>query len=85
MQIGPEHLAVDAIGRVQHVVMVVPVDADEHEAEHVGQEYRNQRPQGVPRHLVRDVELEHHDRDEDGDNAVAERLETSLCHQWIRY
>jgi len=85
VQVRPQHSAVDAIRGVQHVVMVVPVDADEDEAEHVGEKDRHERSEGAPARLVRDVEFEHHDRDDDGDYPIAERFETSLCHGRIRY
>jgi hypothetical protein len=80
VQVRPEDLAVDPLGRVQHVVVVVPVDAEVDEAEHVRQEHRGQRAQRVPVRAVRDLQLEDQDRDQDGDDAVTERLETPLAH-----
>jgi hypothetical protein len=32
---------------------------------------------------VRDLQLQDHDRDQDGDDAVAERFETSLGHSVV--
>src|SRR5947209_18404674 len=34
----------------------------------------------MPRSTSRDAQLEHHDRDQDGDHAIAESLEPSLRH-----
>ena len=61
--------------------MVVPVDAEHHEAEDVGQEDRQQRAKRGEIVAVRDLELQDHDRDQDGDDAVAEGLEARLAHR----
>ena len=37
MEIGPQRRAVDPIRRLQHVVVIVPVDPQEHEAQNVAQ------------------------------------------------
>src|SRR5436305_648510 len=79
-QVGPQDVAVHPLDGVQQVVVVVPVDADEGEAEQVAQEHGDQRPE---RGQVRPrwyLELQHHDGDDDGDHAVAERFETPLAH-----
>src|SRR5690348_13677140 len=60
--------------------MVVPVDAEVDEAQHVAQKDREHRTQRGERRVVRHVQLEHHDRDEDGDHAIAERFEPIRCH-----
>src|ERR1700752_3853703 len=65
---------------MQQVMVVVPVDADVSEAEHVTQEHRQERPNRVQRVAVRRPEFQHHDRDDDGDDAIAERLETAFGH-----
>ena len=81
VQIRPQDAAVDPVGHLQHVVMIVPVDAENHEAQHVGEEHRHDRLQRRPVGAVRHLELQHHDRDEDGDHAVAERLEPPFAHR----
>ena len=43
VQVGPEHAAGDVFARHGAVMMVVPVDADVDEAEHVAEEHRQQR------------------------------------------
>ena len=60
---------------MQHVVVVVPVDAQVDEAQHVAQEHRQQRAQVGEIVAVRHLQLQHHDGDDDGEHAVAERLE----------
>src|SRR4051794_37202693 len=42
-QVGPQDVAVHPLDGVQQVVVVVPVDADEGEAEQVAQEHGDQR------------------------------------------
>ena len=69
------------VGHVQHVVVVVPVDAEEHEAQHVAQERPATSGRSAPGRAVRDLQLEHHDRDEDRDHAVAEGFEPSFAHR----
>ena len=80
VQVGPQDRPGDRLHRVQHMVMVVPVDADVDEAQHIAQEDRQQRPQVGEGGPVRDLQLEHHDGDDDGDDAVAEGFQPSLPH-----
>src|SRR5688572_18142089 len=65
---------------MQHVVMVVPVDADNDEAEDVTDEHRAQRCDRVEILAVRHFHLEHHDGDDDGDDAVAECFQPAFAH-----
>ena len=71
--------------RVQQVVMIVPVDADEHEAQHIRQEHRHQRRERRDIGPVRHLHLQHHDRDDDGDHAIAERFQPSLAHSMLSH
>ena len=80
MQVRPQDRAVDPVDHVQHVVMVVPVDADEDEAHQVGQKHGHQRLQRVPPGSVRHFQLEDHDRDDDRDHAVAECFKARFAH-----
>ena len=80
MQVGPEDGAVDALGRLEHVVMVVPVDAEEDEAQDVGQKHRQQWTERLAVGAVRHLQLQHHDRDQYGEYAVAERFEPAFAH-----
>src|SRR4051812_46891987 len=65
---------------MQHVMVIVPVDADVDEAQHVAHEDGDQRCQGGYAVPVRNLQLEHHDGDDDGYHAIAERLQPSLSH-----
>ena len=68
------------VGGVQHVMVVVPVDAEVDEAQHVAEEHGHERPSAARSVAVRHLQLQHHDGDDDGDHAVAERLEPILFH-----
>src|SRR5206468_2068481 len=78
MRVGPEDAAVHRVHGLQHVMMVVPVDPEEHEAHDVAQEHGDQRSQRADVGSVRRTHLEDHDRDDDGDHAVAERFHPGL-------
>ena len=80
MQVGPQDAAADFLRGLQHVVMIVPVDADEDEAQDVAEEYRDQGLQGGEIMPLRHFHLQHHDGDDDGDHAVTEGFEASLVH-----
>src|SRR4030095_1800314 len=80
MQVRPQDRAVHAEGNVEHVVMIVPVDPEIDEAQHVGQELRQHRAQRGEIGSLRCLQLEHHDRDDDRDHAIAERFEPARFH-----
>jgi len=65
VQVRPQRRAVHVMDRMEHVVMIVPVDADEHEAQHVAEEHRNERRERLRVGIVRNLQLQHHDRDDD--------------------
>ncbi len=62
------------------MMVIIPVDADENIAQHVAEKSRNHWTQARQRGFVRDAQIEHHDRDEDGDHAIAESFEPSFAH-----
>jgi hypothetical protein len=62
------------------MMVIVPVDPHVHEAEDIAEEDRQQRPERRQVLAVRNFQLQHHDRDDDGDHAVAERFEPVLAH-----
>src|SRR6266567_7220657 len=62
------------------MVVVVPVDADIHEAQDVGEQGRSNRRECGEVRAVRRLQLQDHDRDDDSDHAVAERFEPALPH-----
>ncbi len=60
--------------------MIAPVDTDEDKAKRVAEKYGSDRDQRLPGSLVRNFEFQHHDRDDDRDHSVAERLQPSFAH-----
>jgi hypothetical protein len=63
-------------------MVVVPVDAEEDEAEHVGAQFCRQRRQPRPIVTFGRLKLEHHDGDQNCNDAVAERFEPPFAHGW---
>src|ERR1700752_2048652 len=61
-------------------MVIIPVDADEDIAQQVAEKSRDHGTQARQRGFVRDAQIEHHDRDEDGDHAIAESFEPSFAH-----
>src|SRR5215475_12492169 len=80
MQVGPEDLAIDPLSGVEQMMMVVPVNAEKNEAEDVSQEYRDERTKRLPVTAVGNPQLQDHDGDEDGDDAITEGFETIFLH-----
>ena len=80
VQVGPQHSPSHPVNKLEQVVVVVPVDAQVHEAQQVGQQPRRRLGQGVERWLVRHAQLQHHDRDDDREYGVAEGLQPAGCH-----
>ena len=60
--------------------MIVPVDADVDKAQHVAQENGKQRLQRFEIVAVRDLQLQHHDGDDDREHTIAEGFEPVLFH-----
>src|SRR5215831_10350965 len=80
MQIRPEHQPRDGMRRLQHVVVVIPIDTQVDEAQHVAQEDGDHGPQRLDALAVGHLHLQHHDGDEDGDYAITERFQPILSH-----
>ena len=76
MEIGPEDAAANSMSYIQQMMMIIPVDSDVKETQRVTQEYRDERPKRIKGGLVRRFQLEDHDRDYDGNNAIAECFES---------
>src|SRR5450631_3901672 len=89
MQVCPEDAAGHFVDGVEHVVVVVPVDADVDEAEDVAEHYRQDRLQGGKIAAGGHFHLQDHDGDDDGQHAVAEGFQSVCSHGWspgcVRY
>lgn len=80
VEICPKHRRADVGNGVEDVVVIVPVDADVEEAEDVAKEDREDCRKSCPVGTFGDVELKHHDRDDDGEDSVGESFEAVLLH-----
>ena len=81
MEIRPEHPSVDAVDQVKEMVMIAPVDRDVDETKHVTQEDRYRLLERAEVGGVRRLQIEHHDRDDDGDHAITEGNDPVLFHR----
>src|SRR5688500_11117998 len=80
MQVRPQDSSADPLGRVQEVMMIVPIDAKVNEAEDVAEKHGQQRLQGGERRAVRHFQFQHHDGDDNRQHAIAERFESAFGH-----
>jgi hypothetical protein len=80
VEVRPEDAAADVFGGLEEVVMVVPVDADVDETEDVAEEDGQERFQCGEVGGVRDFQFQHHDGDDDREDAVAEGFEPGGFH-----
>ncbi len=62
------------------MVMVVPIDADVNVTQNIAQEHRQQRLQVGEFGRAGHLQFQHHDGDDDGDDAVAEGFQPVLFH-----
>src|SRR6266849_2268521 len=81
VQIGPEYCASHRGTGMQHVMVVVPVDANIDETEDITEKHREQSSQIYQAAGMRDLHLQHHDRDNDRDHAVTECLQPPCGHR----
>src|SRR5437762_14203334 len=62
------------------MMMVVPVDAQIDEAEHVTRDHGNEWPQRGEIVAVWHLQLQHRDRENDGEHAIAEGFQPAFAH-----
>src|SRR2546423_8200190 len=78
MQIRPKNSAIYATRGLDQMMVIVPVDAQVKETQHVTQKNRQERFDSRPIQAVRHLELQHHDCDDDREHSVAKRFESVL-------
>src|SRR5687767_7715998 len=79
MQIRPKCTTIDVLNSMKQMMMIVPVNAEEDEAQCVGQKCRQQR--NKRRHIgaVRYLQIQHHDGNDYGDHAIAKCFQSTLA------
>ena len=66
---------------LKKVMVVIPINAKNHKTQHVTQKYRGERAQGSQIRSLRRSQLENHDGNDDGNDAIAERGKPCLFHR----
>src|SRR5258706_3876110 len=80
MQVRPQYPTRHPVGEIEHVMMIVPVDGEDDEAEYVGEKYRKESRQRRQVGAMRHLKLQHHDRDQDRDHSMTERAQSLIAH-----
>src|SRR5258708_12451488 len=65
---------------MNHVMVVIPRNTDEDKDQQVAREYRNEWINCSEVLSLRHLQLEHHDGDNDGNHAIAERFQARFSH-----
>ena len=71
-EIRPENAVVGSVEPADEGVVIDPVDADVREGERIDQQGRDDWSKGCKAAVRRHFQVEHHDRDDDSDDAVGE-------------
>src|SRR6267378_6789171 len=80
MQVRPEYSAADLLGDLEQMMMVVPINTEINETEDVTQQYRQDRFQRGKFNRMRYLQFQHHNRDDDGKDTVAEGFKSGCFH-----
>ena len=82
-QVHPEYLRIYALDDMNQMVMVAPIDTHEHEAKKVAAKCREKRTNRLPIGGGWDLDLQYHDRNDDGKHTITESFETRFVHSGI--
>jgi hypothetical protein len=84
-KVGVEDQFIGILGSMDEVVVVNPVNADESEGDEVESESRKDGPEALDAVLMRDLELKHHDGDDDGDDSVGEGFKSGWGEDMVTH
>src|SRR6266478_1811311 len=84
MEVRPQYSTSDTIRESEHVMVVVPIDAQQDKAQHIDEEYRHQPRKCSEIGAVRHLQLQYHDRNKDCDYAVGEGAQSLSSHTIFR-
>src|SRR5438477_12907225 len=80
MQVGPHEPGTHCLAGLEEVMVIVPVDAEINEAQHISQKDGQERPERGQIRAVRHAKLQHHDGDDDRQNTITECLKSVGLH-----
>ena len=83
VQVGPKNTTANAMNGIEHVVVVVPVNADIHITQQIAEkdrQYRFERRQFIGVRALGNLHLQDHNGNDDSDDAVAEGFHAVLAH-----
>src|SRR5207302_4685653 len=80
IDVCPKNDRIDAGHQVNEIMMIDPVDSDDDEAQDIGKKGWPHLRQGSWRRIVRRLQLQNHDGNENGDNAIAECFDPVRFH-----
>src|SRR5947209_1132970 len=76
MQVRPHRATIDSFAGAKHMMVIIPVNTDEDEAQRVDRDRRQRLEHRAQIASVRRTQFQYHDRDDDGQHAVAECFES---------
>src|SRR5438132_1354927 len=80
IDVCPKNERIDPGDEVNKVMMIDPVDGDDDEAKDIGKKNRPHFRQGSWGRIMRGLQLQDHDGNENGDDAITERFEPVRSH-----
>src|SRR6266550_1979042 len=80
MQVRPQHSPVNVLDHLQQVMMVAPVDAEKDKAKYVTEKHGSDRRQRLPGGVMRHLQFQNHDGDDDRNHPITECFQPAFTH-----